>query len=65
MDLETVKTLAERPGIRSADRANLRTMAKKLARGKALDYQERQNLWAYFNRYGVPAVDVRPDPAHR
>ncbi len=39
--------------MRSADRANIKAMLRRVAKGHDLTYQERQNLWAYCNRYGV------------
>lgn len=53
MDLTTLEELLERPNLRSADRANLVTMAHKVRAGETLSYQERQNLWAYCNRYDL------------
>ncbi|HEX6507252.1 MAG TPA: hypothetical protein VF221_06430 [Chloroflexota bacterium] len=48
---EAIESLLRSKDLRSADRANLRTMLKKLKRGNPLDYQERYNLWAYISRY--------------
>lgn len=39
--------------MRSADRANIKAMLRRVAKGQDLTYQEMQNLWAYCNRYGV------------
>lgn len=63
MDRDNIDKLAElvkRRDLRSADRAHMETMLRRARAGQSLTYQEQQNLWAYFNRYGVPAVDARP-----
>ena len=44
--VEKLSRLLERKDLRSADRANMVTMLKKLRKGHDLSYQERQNLWA-------------------
>jgi hypothetical protein len=59
--VQKLRELVERKDLRSADRANMVTMLAQLKKGRPLDYQQRQNLWAYFNRYGVPVV-VRGRP---
>lgn len=56
--------LTSRRDVRSADRANMRTMLRKLQHGEALSYQERQNVWAYIARYSLRAEGLtnRPQP---
>ena len=49
--MKELNELVNRKDLRSADRANMRTMLDKLKHGRQLSYQERQNLWAYMNRY--------------
>jgi hypothetical protein len=52
----TVKDLQEllkRKDLRSADRANMGTILKRLQAGGTLSYQERVNLHAYVQRYGM------------
>jgi hypothetical protein len=49
--VERLEILAKRRDLRSADRANVRTMLRKVRRGDSLSYQEKQNLWAYIDRY--------------
>lgn len=51
-----LRELLTRGDLRSADRANLRTMLKKVEVGRGLTYQERQNLNAYQTRYHPPAA---------
>jgi hypothetical protein len=46
-----IERIIKLKGIRSADRANLKRMLGQLRRGTLLSEQERQNLWAYINRY--------------
>jgi hypothetical protein len=57
--LKQIEDLVGRKDIRSADRANLKTMLAKLRQGQALTYQERQNLWAYIVRYDRGRADNR------
>lgn len=57
--VRSLQDLLVRPELRTADRANMQTMLRKLKGGGELSYQERLNLHAYFNRYGVPAVNDR------
>lgn len=54
-----LEELVQRREVRTADRANMQTMLRKLRRGDDLSYQERMNLFAYFNRYGIPTVNDR------
>jgi hypothetical protein len=55
--------LLARSNLRSADRAGIQAMLKKVRRGEPLSYQEYQNFWAYCNRYGVPvSMTRRPAP---
>lgn len=58
IDLTALNTLLSVDRVRSADRANMAQMQRKLRKGTTLTYQERQNLWAYANRYGVPTLDA-------
>jgi hypothetical protein len=46
-----LRHVIDRRDVRSADRANMRVMLNKLQHGESLSYQERQNLWAYIERY--------------
>lgn len=46
-----IERLLELQNLRSADRANMKTMLKKVRGGNPLDYQQRYNLWAYVSRY--------------
>ncbi len=39
--------------VRSADRANLKRMLDQIRHGQLLTEQERQNLWAYIDRYST------------
>jgi hypothetical protein len=55
-EIEKLAELIKRGDVRSADRANMKGMLAKLRHGIPLSYQERQNLWAYFNRYNVQIV---------
>lgn len=55
---EQLEEVLKRSDLRSADRANMRTMFQKLKRGGDLTYQERQNLFAYLNRYGVQTFNL-------
>ena len=48
---QEIERVIKLKGIRSADRANLKRMRIQLRRGTLLSEQERQNLWAYINRY--------------
>lgn len=48
---QEIERVIKLKGIRSADRANLKRMLIQLRRGTLLSEQERQNLWAYINRY--------------
>jgi hypothetical protein len=49
--LDELQLLADSKDVRSADRAVIRKLLRKLQKGEQLDYQERQNLWAYLMRY--------------
>ncbi len=52
--INQLEPLVKRENIRSADRAYMRTLLrklKKLRRGEDLTYQEQQNIMAYFQRY--------------
>jgi hypothetical protein len=49
--VDRLELLVKRRDLRSADRANMQTMLRKLRRGGELSYQEKQNLWAYIDRY--------------
>ena len=55
----SLQDLVARPDVRTADRAHMHTMLRKLKGGGDLSYQDRMNLYAYFNRYGLPAVNDR------
>jgi hypothetical protein len=57
--MQALQELVKRSDVRTADRANMQTMLRKLRSGEDLSYQERMNLFAYFNRYGIPAVNER------
>lgn len=57
--LEELELLARNKEIRSADRAVIRTLLRKVRRGEQLDYQERQNLWAYLMRYHDRVAELR------
>lgn len=56
MHLDQLEQLLTRKDLRSADRAFLAIMRKKLRKGDELSYQEQQNLYAFFNRYGIATV---------
>lgn len=58
IDRRALEALLRIPRLRSADRAFMMAMRKALRKGGSLSYQERQNLWAYANRYGVPTLDA-------
>lgn len=47
-----LEALLKREDVRTADRANIRTMLSKQQGGGALTTSERQTLWAYLDRYG-------------
>lgn len=49
--MRDMETIIRHKGVRSADRASLETMLRRLRGGDPLSYQERVNLWAYLNRY--------------
>jgi hypothetical protein len=49
--MKDLQELLQRKDLRSADRANMRTILKKLQGGGTLSYQERVNLDAYISRY--------------
>jgi hypothetical protein len=51
--LREVERLARRPGVRSADRANIRRLVARAREGKQLTPNEREQLWAYLEHYGV------------
>lgn len=51
MNVKAIEELIKRAGVRTADRANMQRMLKKMKAGQALTTQERENLWAYVNRY--------------
>lgn len=51
--MKDLQDLLKRKDVRTADRANMRTMLKKLQDGDTLSYQERVNLEAYVNRYTI------------
>lgn len=55
---QELEALLQVRDMRSADRANIRTMLKAIKKGQDLGYQEVMNLWAYCNRYDVPAINV-------
>jgi hypothetical protein len=54
-----LERLVKRKDIRSADRANMQRMLQLMRHGKSLSYQERQNLWAYLDRY-EPGARLAP-----
>ncbi len=54
MYIRELEELLQKPNLRSADKANMLTILKNLKRGGELSYQEKVNVWAYCNRYGVP-----------
>jgi hypothetical protein len=58
IDMRTLDALLRLESMRSADRASLVQMQRRLRKGTQLSYQERQNLWAYANRYSVPTLDA-------
>ena len=63
MDISAeLRQLIDRRNVRSADRANMRVMLNKLQHGEALSYQERQNLWAYIERYHRQAEPLTHRP---
>ena len=62
--LEELELLAGSKDIRSADRAVIRNLLRKVQRGQQLDYQERQNLWAYLTRYHDRVRQLRQPPVH-
>ncbi|MDQ2742362.1 MAG: hypothetical protein M3Z66_08710 [Chloroflexota bacterium] len=49
--MRDIRRLVEHQGVRSADRANLRTFLHHMKAGKLLSYQDQLNLWAYLDRY--------------
>lgn len=51
MILDDLEKLSKRKDVRSADRAAIRALLRKLRKKQPLDYQERLNLWAYLTRY--------------
>ena len=52
MDLQQeIAAILQSGPIRSADRAQLRRLLDEIKRGRPLTYQDRQNLWAYIDRY--------------
>jgi hypothetical protein len=57
--VSALQELVRRPEVRTADRASMAAMLRKIRQGGELSYQERLNLFAYFSRYGVPAVNDR------
>jgi len=57
--MRSLQDLVSRPEVRTADRASMQSMLRKLRRGDDLSYQERVNLFAYSNRYGVSATNDR------
>jgi hypothetical protein len=56
--VKDLEQILERKDIRSADRAALRVLMKKIRSGQELTHDERQNLWAYVTRYS--RNDARP-----
>jgi hypothetical protein len=62
--LQELELLAGSKDIRSADRAVIRTLLRKVQRGQQLDYQERQNLWAYLVRYHDRIRQLRERAVH-
>jgi hypothetical protein len=53
VERDDIEGLLARRDLRSADRANLRRMLEGVKKGRPLDYQDRQNLWAYIDRYSL------------
>jgi hypothetical protein len=49
--MKNLQELLQHKDLRTADRANMRTMLKKVQTGGSLNYQERLNLEAYVGRY--------------
>jgi hypothetical protein len=49
--VDRLELLVKRRDLRSADRASMQAMLRKVKRGGDLSYQEKQNLWAYIDRY--------------
>jgi hypothetical protein len=52
MQWQELDRLAQLKNVRSADRAVMRRLCKKLKRREPLTYQERLDAWAYIQRYG-------------
>ncbi|MGI8967817.1 MAG: hypothetical protein ACR2GA_01775 [Chloroflexota bacterium] len=55
--ISDIKQMLARRDLRSADRANMNSMLRRLNKSEALSYQERQNLWAYVKRYSPAEVN--------
>lgn len=51
--MKELEEIIKRKDIRSADRATMREFLRKLKKGEELNYQQRQNLWAYISRYTI------------
>ena len=51
--LRQIERLASRPGVRSADRANMRRLVTRARSGQELTPTEREQLWAYLEFYSV------------
>ena len=58
----TIGICLKRKDVRTADRANIRTLLDKINEGKPLTTQERDTLWSYLERYGRLEGE-RTDPA--
>lgn len=57
-DLSALKTLAKRKDVRTADRAVIRNLVRKLDRREHLTRSELLNAWAYIVRYGASSGDT-------
>jgi hypothetical protein len=57
--VEQLQEIVKQKDVRSADRAVMRNLLRKLRARQPLSYQERQNLIAYVQRYSRP--DDRSD----
>lgn len=55
--MKELQELLKRKDLRSADRANMTTMLKKLHGGNTLNYQEKRNLEAYVTRYAMTGTN--------
>lgn len=49
--MEQLQEIVKQKDVRSADRAAMRSLLRKMRARQNLSYQERQNLTAYLQRY--------------